>query len=378
MKKLKYIAFYDLPEYEHEKRSVNLASTNIVGYMAKTMADGRTIEIISPARTLVEKSFFPSHKRALDNNITLTMPSTFLLSGTIGRYLSIVYNMVWLFLYLLIHVKRKETIVVYHSLSLMTVLRIVKRIKECSLIMEIREIYTDVNQSTEREKREEHDYFAIADKYVFPTELLNHKINNGNKPYVIATGIYKYEEKTVEKWNDGKIHIVYAGTFNKTKGGVWSSIDMVKHLDSKYVLHILGNGLPDELEDLKLRIEQSNAINAAKIIYEGVYKGRLFFEFLQKCDIGLSTQNPNGEYNNTSFPSKILTYLSNDLEVLSIRIPAVESSPVGQAIHYYNCNSGRDIASAIKGIDLSRKNNNKALLEQLDCQLSDELNALLA
>ena len=70
--------------------------------------------------------------------------------------------------------------------------------------------------------------------------------------------------------------------------------------------------------------------------------------FIQKCDIGLSSQNPDGQYNTTSFPSKVLMYLSNGLSVVSIDIPVLRDSKVTKCIFYAKSKEGKDIAEALK------------------------------
>lgn len=94
-------------------------------------------------------------------------------------------------------------------------------------------------------------------------------------------------------------------------------------------------------------IVETNLKSKSTITYDGKLTGDRFVHFLQKCQIGLSTQNPEGDYNNSSFPSKILTYLSNGLSVVSVDIPVVRESPVQQLITFYSGVNEEDIAQAI-------------------------------
>ena len=93
----------------------------------------------------------------------------------------------------------------------------------------------------------------------------------------------------------------------------------------------------------------------AKITYDGLLSGEEYIKFIQSCDIGLSTQNPNGKYNDTSFPSKILSYMANGLRVVSVRIPVVEESGIGKCVCYYDEQTPENIAKAIKSIDFSEE-----------------------
>lgn len=376
---MKYIAFYDTVDFLHESRSFELSSVNVVEYMAGALsrAVGK-IEIISPTRTRKSSGYFHGRTTYVKDNIYLLQPPTFGVRTKVGRIFALLLVQIWLFTYLLFNTKKGENIIVYHSLSIMTVVRLIKAIKRIRLTLEIREIYTDINTSTQKQKIRELKYFSIADNYIFPTELLNKMINKQSKPYVIATGIYKSEEITEEKFNDGKIHIVYAGTFRIEKGGAMTSIGMSQYLNSNYHVHILGDAQPT-VKNIAL-----NAIQAAReksdvtITYDGVLRGNDFNKFLQKCHIGLSTQNPVGDYNDSSFPSKILTYLANGLDVLSIKIPAVESSPVGDYLYYYENNNFKEIADAIESIKIDNCKNKAILLNKLDSDLIENLKNLLS
>lgn len=376
---MKYIAFYDTVDYLYENRSFELSSVNVVEYIAGALSGAvGKIEIISPTRTKNKSGYFHGRTTCVSNSITLLQPPTFGVKTKVGRIFAILLVQLWLFIYLLFNTKKGENVIVYHSLSIMTIVKLIKSIKKIHLTLEIREIYTDINTSTQKQKIRELKYFSVADSYIFPTELLNRIINKKNKPYVIATGIYKSEEITEEKFNDGKIHIVYAGTFRVEKGGAMTSIGMSQYLNGDYHVHILGDAPPSvkniALDAIQSVREKSNVT----ITYDGVLRGDDFNKFLQKCHIGLSTQNPVGDYNDSSFPSKILTYLANGLDVLSIKIPAVKTSPVGDYLYYYENNNFQEIANAIKSINIDNSKNKAILLNQLDSDLIENLKNLLS
>ena len=98
---------------------------------------------------------------------------------------------------------------------------------------------------------------------------------------------------------------------------------------------------------------------------------------MQSCHIGLATQDPTSSITDTSFPSKILTYLSNDLDVLCAQIPAVKTSPVGEYIYYYDEQTAEKIAKSIMAIDLSNSKTKRILLNELDKELKLDIKDLL-
>ena len=109
---------------------------------------------------------------------------------------------------------------------------------------------------------------------------------------------------------------------------------------------------------------------------EAVCQGE-YIKFLQKCDIGLSTQTPNAEYNDTSFPSKVLSYMANGLRVVSIRIKALEKSKISDLLYYYENDSPKEIAKAIKSIDLSQPYNSRNKIQDLDENFIKDIKELL-
>lgn len=371
---MKYIASFDLPQYDYEQRSINLAAVNVMEYMAGLYNNMAPLEIISPIRTLARKGFFKSRKLNLMNGISLRIPFSFGVNSTIGRIISILIVQFWLLKVLLFNCKRGETIIVYHSAALMRIIKFANRIKKFNLIFEIREIYSDINCIVD--SKTEYEYFDIADKYIFATSQLNKKINHNNKPYVIAPGIYQnLTSEGIDKFDDGKIHLVYAGNFRKAKGGAESSIRIAEFLNDEYVIHILGSGDKASLNEILKLIDAQNSKHGAKIIYEGIKRGVDFNKFLQKCDIGLSTQNPEGTFNESSFPSKVLTYLCCGLEALSAEIPAVTDSPIGSYVHYYQKHDSSAIAKSIMRIKTHK--NCVGSMDKLHCALIRDIELLL-
>ena len=164
---------------------------------------------------------------------------------------------------------------------------------------------------------------------------------------------------------DKIIHCVYAGTFDPRKGGAAAAAAAAEFLPDDYHIHILGFGSDEEIRNMKDCISRVAKKSAAKVSYDGLLTGEDYIKFIQSCDIGLSTQNPDAAFNATSFPSKILSYLANGLRVVSIRIPAIEQSDVGDKLFYYDEQTPDQIAKAIRSIDMSQEYDSRRLIEQL-------------
>ena len=124
---------------------------------------------------------------------------------------------------------------------------------------------------------------------------------------------------------------------------------------------------------MKKHILEIDEKSKAHVIYDGLLSGEEYIRFIQSCDIGLSTQNPDAAFNATSFPSKILSYLSNGLRVVSIRIPAIEGSDVGDKLFYYDEQTPKQIADAILSVDMAQAYDSRSDIVDLSNKFQNEL-----
>ena len=201
-------------------------------------------------------------------------------------------------------------------------------------------------------------------------------INESKKPEAYIHGTYKVEHDREVSFNDGKIHIVYAGTFDPRKGGATAAA-AAEWLPENYHVHILGFGSDEDTELIKKQINETNVKAKATVTYDGLLSGEEYIQFMQKCQIGLSTQNPNAAFNDTSFPSKILSYMANGLRVVTVRIPAIESSAVGQDVYYYDEQTPQAIAEAVMKIDLNDGYDGRKRIEELDNKFQVDVKGIL-
>ncbi|MBQ3524275.1 MAG: glycosyltransferase [Clostridia bacterium] len=361
---MKYLAFYDVNGFDDEKRNYVLAATNKIQYICECLEKNNIhCDIISSSYTYGKRNVSGRRMR-LSEYITLDMPFSIGRKNKVFEIINRWQMKASIFLRLL-KIKKNETLIVYHSLFYMNLVSFLKKIKKFKLVVEAEEIYGDVI-GNKKVSQKEIEFFESADAYIFPTELLDEKININKKPSVIIYGTYKVEEDRKCKFDDGKTHIVYAGTFDPRKGGVQATLSAIPYLNSKYHMHIIGFGNKEDTESVKNEIERLSQIYECKVTYDGMLIGEDYIRFLQSCNIGMSTQNPEGEFNDTSFPSKILSYLANGLHVVSVRIPVVENAEIGSIIHYYNENNGKQIADAILDISMNASYNSRKIIKNLN------------
>lgn len=361
---MKYIGYYDTKKNNRTPSSP--AAIDKMNYIALSiMKNGINVDIISCS--MLANHYIKACSERINKKISAyyfdTLPQK---NSFHSRIFFRFYENLTLFMFLICKVKKNEPIIVYHSLLNMYCIYIAKKIKKFQLILEVEEFYNDINVKKIKNKKFEKKYIDCADKYIFPTQIINHKFNLQNKPYQIVHGTYQYQKNNVEKFNDNKIHIVYAGTFDIKKGGAITAIETAKFLKENYHLHILGFGNDNDTAAIKNKINEVNQIRGTIVSYEGMLIGKEYNNFLKKCDIGLSTQNPVGEYNDTSFPSKILSYMCCGLRVVTIKIPVVITSDVGKYISYYNNQNPKEIAYAIESINLKSDYKPEQIIQALD------------
>ena len=371
---MKYVAFYDLPEYVHEKRYVNMAAAQVIAYMINAFSSFESVEVIAPSRTTHAKGFFKGRTTKINENAKIILPATFGCSNVFTRVLSQLWTQIWLFWYLLIHSKNGEKIVFYHSLSTMKTIQWLVRIKRIKPILEFREIYSDINHVSAFTERTERRFHTCAHGYIFPSNSLRDLLQIENKPCVLAPGSYIVHCENSEKFNDGKTHLVYAGNLRMDKGGAYVAIECGKQLNNNFVVHILGRDNKESVDQLVSTINLAKETCCAEIIYEGYKTGDDLYHFIAKCDIGLATQSP-GTFNNSSFPSKILIYLGCGLPVIAPDIDAVKKSPIHNFIKYYDNNDLSSLKNAVE--DIKEYPDIQKEIRHLDFELKKQLKTLL-
>lgn len=247
----------------------------------------------------------------------------------------------------LLSIPREDLVIAYHERYYTRWINAVQRIKKWDLIWEVEEIYCLVKKAKEDADKEINGLRKIKNcHYILATELLKDLFGDDA---IVCNGVYDpLAERKENRFDDGRIHVIYGGTLNKSKGGAAAAAAAAEFLDEKYHVHICGFGSEEQVAEIKQIIEKVDEKAKAKVSFEGLLSGKDYSDFLQKCDIGLSTQNPDAAYNQTSFPSKILEYMRNGVKVVSVRIPAVETAKCSKYITFYDEQSPQAIAEAIK------------------------------
>ncbi|HCC93276.1 hypothetical protein [Empedobacter sp.] len=345
-KKLKYISFYNK---NFEERIGSTAAVSKIDFVVDVISDlGFFTTIVSPSWTINQDNFFQKGSIERLDNHEVIFPSSFSTKNKIRTVLSIFYSLFWTFFYCLKNIDKNEKIIVYHTPWLVIPIFFAKKIKKFKVILEVEEVYSDVKKMNPLIAKIEYYAFQNADSFIFSNDLLASKLNV-EKPYSVLYGNYQVYEIRAEQYQDRKIHLLYAGIIDFDKRGAFNALEAAQYLDEKYVLHIIGSGNTEELIE-KINVHNNNS--SCKVIYDGIKYGQDYIEYAQKCHIGLSTQKMDGEYLDTSFPSKIINYLGLGLNVISCNIKCVEKSSISNLVNFYYQDTPQDISKAIQNINL--------------------------
>lgn len=370
--KIYYCGFYDIVNAKY-KRNFVLAATTKMDYIARSIVKSEfDVEIIS-ASWLIDKKYIlvKGERQCVGENIHFSTLTSFGTKRKTGGYIKIIFTLFVLFIKLL-SVSRSQTLFVYHSPWLSLPVRMAKRIKGFRLILEIEEIYADITSMGKLFDKMEYTLINVADGYLLSTDLLKNKVCVA-KPSVVIYGKYNVEPQLAKPVDDEKIRLLYAGIIDKKKAGAFNALYATKYLDNRYELRIIGFG---DIESLKKEIDEINKTNSCKVYYDGVLNGDEYISYCQKCHIGLATQKMEGKYLESSFPSKILSYMSMGLNVVSGRIECVEVSAIGNIITYYDNDNPQSIAQAISSAKLISNNIIVGKVEEMETQFVYRLGSL--
>ena len=369
--KYKYICCF--PDADGRLRRVNSeASTTKLEYIFEVLNSlGIDFEIISPSH-LMDRGISKGGIRTIDG-YKIRFFTAFSVHG-LSR-LSLALERLEFCRWFLKNVKEGDTVIVYHSLAYAELFLKLKKLRNFRLISEVEEIYQDVKQFPANVCKTELDYLKILDGILTPSATLNEKINPDGKPCVIIHGLYKLQDIKYSKFSDGKIHLLYSGIIDEYKGGAAGALGMAGYLPENYVVHITGFGSDQQINAIQQKCETLKT--KAEIIFHGFISRDELQELMQRCHIGLCTQDPSTQLNLTSFPSKILNYMSNGLPVFTGRSKSIEDSYVSDVVYFYDKQDYKAMAETLMDMPLSDGSRERQRIIELDQRFKTEVKDLL-
>lgn len=375
MRKIYYIAYFSNNENGRKRDAVPAADLQ-VSYLSQVFSEiGYDLEIVSPNISNSGKSLFHIQKGFVKQIGERTSVRYFDCIESNSKIIRYIARRLVLFRALkYLRTIKDGIIVIYHSRIFYPLYHLLKRINR-NYILELEEIYSDVIGDDKKRKKEISEV-SMAAAYILPSIPLAEEITQGKK-YVLYHGSCRNEKQIGKGFQDGRIHVVYAGTFDPRVIGKLSLIQAAEYLDERYHVHVIGFGRNQA--DVDRIIEEVDKMQGkpCKVTYDGLLSGEEYISFLQSCDIGMFSHDPKGKDINSSFPSKIMSYLSNGLHVIATRADSIERSEVGEIVSFCETNEPKDIADAIRSIDLSEPYNSRQKLKEIESRLKINLEQLL-
>ena len=294
MKRIKYIAAFDIEANKGENRVNVLSSANKINYIITVLNQlGYGVDMISFSHTLNKKCYAGKTIKWGENNTIKLFPTTWR-GGALLKIVNLIVLYTSLFFYVLTHVRKNDTVIMYHSYSILW-LNVLFMFKKIHLIEECEEIYGDIFGKKWMSALE-HNLLTKADSYIYPTELLNSIVNIKQKPYLVVHGSYKDvgaqffsdSKKEVVYFDPNLYHVAYTGILDPKKG----CMDVVKaaeYLDESYYIHILGFGDVEEIDMINQMIKKLELKTKCKVSFDGLRKGQEYTNYLSHLNLGICT-----------------------------------------------------------------------------------------
>lgn len=365
---MKYICEHSIPIANSEERIYTLSSEDKADYIAKKMNDaGLHVEFISNSRTKLKRGYLKSRVDKLDSGRTIVSGATFGCKKKLGLLVQRIHSLIWLTLYLVSNCKKNETVIFYHSVFTSVPMIICKRIKHIKIILEIEEIFADLNNNNKSWWRDKIEQRAIlkADGFIFASGMLQEKCNSNKKPFAIANGKYELPRLYIEQKSIGKTILVYAGLIRSGKVA-FNAARIARYLPERYEIRIIGYGSDNDIESLKCEIEEINRLSVCKVIYDGTKREEDYNRYLQECDYGLCPLTTDTVYQSGCFPSKITSYLANGLCVYTTQNEVVKNSPYKDYIWFVEDDNPEKFARRIMETNGEILNNPRDRILEMD------------
>ena len=276
----------------------------------------------------------------------------------------------------MLKIKKSEALLVYHSPRFMGVVALAQRIKGFRLIIEVEELYGELFENQKLLKQELR-YLSMANSYLISTEELVPRIDAKDRPHVVVHGTYITIPELVAQRDDDAIHLVYSGTFSPGKGAS-RAIEVMRYLPHEYVMHIAGYGTKNETDQILSMINALPDQVKSRVLFEGMLVGEKYDSLLNECDIGLCTQDREASYTLSSFPSKVISYLSHGLAVVAVKIPTLEHSEISEVVTLYNGDDARVVARAILNTGRPNRTVIRRKINELDTAFVTKLRQMLS
>lgn len=366
MDKVLYVGYYDVLRNGHQIRNYSLAAAKKMNFVFSSVEElGYHVDVVSPAFIKTRDDVRTRQIRErLETNVDLVLTPSWGAKNKVSRIARVLYSNLWLFSYLIKNTKKGTPVLVYHNYALALSVLAARKIKKFHLILEIEEQYGMVWKLTPYQKWKENALLKNGKKdALVVSELLAEKLGIVNP--IVSYGSYSAFKGVIPErtTGDGKIKLVYTGSIDRVKGSAFTAIEAMKYLPDNYELKISGPVVAKDKNDFDELVERTNKVCGRNAVeYLGLLDERQYERLLLSANIALNPQKEGG-FGQYLFPSKILTYMSYGLPVVSTRGESIVKSKVADLITFSDDYSGESVAKAIRNVNIKEST---IYLEKLD------------
>lgn len=378
-KVIKYIGCYDRLYDGKQTRVFSLAAAKKMDYLCNVLNRiGYKVEIISPAYIIGKnESYEKEATYKLNKNISLILTPSIGAKNKLIRIFRVLLSKIWLFVYLIKNCTANEKVLIYHDYELAFPVLMAQFIRHFKIVLEVEEQFSKVWSLTIYQKFKEDCLLKKGIKgSLVVSELLAEKLAIVSP--IISYGNYSVYQGVIDRSErQDIISLIYTGSIDKVKGSAFIAMETITYLPKNYRLMISGPIVQQDKKDFEERMNEINEHCGRKAVeYLGILGGEEYQRLLLNADIALNPQK-DGEFGTFLFPSKIISYMSYDLPVVSTRGESIVRSRVSDLIIFAEDFSPEKIAAAIMKVDIEVKLDCRGRLNELNVIFCRQLMTLL-
>lgn len=367
MKKVYYVGYYVEDEYVDSFFSVLSGKLKMKYVYDKLNECGFDTKIIS----LCHKE----KKVVIKKNNSIKYFFTIPKKNKLFKIVNISLIKLQLMFWYLFKTKKTDTIVLYHAYTFTKFFDFLRKLKKVPMILEVEEVYGFSSKGRLPYLDKEISYIKSYDKAILVNDYLPKELEFLEKSYAVSHGVCNFAaQSSPTRFNDGKIHALYAGTLQPNKGGALSAIKAAEFLPNNFVVDIFGHGHEECIKQITDEAERINIqAGTEKVRYMGFKENKALQEIMGMYDIGLSTNIIDPDFANNTFPSKIITYMSHGLSIVSGYAEAFDGIKLSEKWSFFYEYTPKAIAEAIINYKPCTREENLKVLKKIDTNLGEWL-----
>lgn len=373
-----YLGWYKSENVDDYTKSANNAGSFKMGYVIRKINQlDKELTVVSCC-TSDKKGFANAKEIKVRDNLTEYYLPSLRLNGFLRRF-GAIYRKIVLTKFLKKNLTKDDTLIVYHALGIVDIIKKLKKKIGFKLVLEVEEIYhADKHiKDYQKAKKEEQSAIDIADAYIVVNDLIYEKYINNGKPHMVLYGVYDgVDSNKFTELEKNKTHLLFSGSIDRVRGA-GLAVETAKYLNGDYVLHISGGGTGEFFNQFKKNIEEHNHNKGvAEIIYHGRLNDDELDRLANSCDIGLNLQDVDNPFEAVSYPSKISFYMLHGLNVVSTKMSSVKASKLGGSVVYTD-SKPESVAETIKNIKIVGRKSQISKMQEMDVDVSNSLSQIL-